>query len=49
MKCYIVWTHVGPERTIAKSAAKALSNIKFRYRQHGYFGLYTYWKVAAES
>ena len=48
MKCWIVHTHVRAERTVAKSAAKALSNVKFRYRLHGYFGPYTCWKVEEE-
>lgn len=45
MKEYIVYTHAGEERTVAKSAARALSNVKFRYRKFGYFGPYTYWTV----
>ena len=45
MKEYIVYTHAGEERTVATSAEKALSNVKFRYRRRGYFGPYTYWTV----
>lgn len=45
MKRYIVTTHLAEEPTVAKSAEKALSNVKFRYRLRGYFGPYTYWTV----
>ncbi len=47
MKRYIVETHLGLEPTIAPSAARALSNVKYRYRRHGYYGPYTHWKVRA--
>ena len=45
MKEYIVYTHAGEERTVATSAAKALSNVKWRYRRMGFYGPYTYWEV----
>jgi len=45
MREYVVVTHVGNERTVAVSAAKALANVKYRYRRMGYFGPYTYWEV----
>lgn len=30
MKRYLVWTHLGGFETVAKSAARAKSNIRFR-------------------
>ena len=42
---YVVETHLGPEETVATSAAKALSNVKFRMRRRGVYGPYTYWTV----
>ena len=45
MKEFIVYTHAGEERTVAKSAAKALANVKYRYRKMGFFGPYTYGEV----
>ena len=45
MKRYIVTTHLADEPTVAKSAARALANVKFRYRQRGFYGPYTYWTV----
>lgn len=45
MKRYIVHTHICDEPTVAVSAKKALSNVKYRYRCRGYFGPYTYWTV----
>ena len=47
MRAYIVTTHICDERTVATSEAKALNNVKFRYRRMGFFGPYTYWKVRA--
>ena len=45
MREFIVYTHAGEERTVAKSAAKALANVKWRYRRMGFYGPYTYWEV----
>ena len=44
-RLFIVTTHLAEEPTVAVSAAKALNNVKFRYRRMGFYGPYTYWKV----
>jgi len=45
MKRYIVFTHVGPETTVAASAKKALANVRWRLRQRGYRGPTDSWEV----
>lgn len=45
MKKYIVETHLGDFETMAPSAHKALSNVRFRLFGRGGCANTTYWKV----
>lgn len=45
MRGWWVTTHCGREYTVAVSAAKAVANVKFRYRRMGYHGPYENWEV----